>query len=214
MPVDRGIIEQQLQALGEGAAWWERRELRDLPLALNTEEQILAIAVGELGRPRLLRRSWLFLVTDRRLLCLQSRGRMQRKQLEVAGNHITRAALGVGPFSGKLMIVAGVNRYKLLMKRADAYKLLHALSRIVPARETPLDGMSTGRMIGRVFQHVLDLPAVALAPGIPAPPPAPAFDGRAYDQRLQALESQVQQLQEQVDFLERLLEQRSIDLPR
>src|SRR5262245_341222 len=40
MPLDRGTIEEQLHALGESPRWWNRRELRDLPGALNVDEVI------------------------------------------------------------------------------------------------------------------------------------------------------------------------------
>ena len=63
MPLDRGTIEQQLQALGEGARWWDVRELRDLPAVLNADEQILGIARGGIARAGRVRRRWLIVAT-------------------------------------------------------------------------------------------------------------------------------------------------------
>jgi hypothetical protein len=75
MPLDRGIIDQQLRALGESGSWWEQREMRDLPSILQADVRIVAIARGKLGRPRWVRRSWLFVTSDRRLICLRSGSR-------------------------------------------------------------------------------------------------------------------------------------------
>jgi hypothetical protein len=52
MGMDRGRIDQQLEALGEGSRWWDVRELRDLPAVLDADEEILAIARGKLARVR------------------------------------------------------------------------------------------------------------------------------------------------------------------
>ncbi|MGH7446291.1 MAG: PH domain-containing protein, partial [Longimicrobiales bacterium] len=107
MPIDRGIIDQQLQALGESSHWWDHRELRDLPAVLDAGEQILALARGKIARVRWLRRSWLIVVTDRRLLCQRSAGRTGWRQLEVSALQFTRVAIRVGVFHGRVLLTAG-----------------------------------------------------------------------------------------------------------
>jgi hypothetical protein len=207
MPTDRGSIEEQLHALGESSRW-DQRELRDLPAVLHADERLLAISRGKVARPRLLRRPWLIVVTDMRLLCVRSANGAGWRQFEVDARHIGRVALRVGPFRGRVLVVAGGRKYRLLVPRDDAYRLSAALSSLsVPAREK-VSGFAPARMARRMVDHVLALPAAAFSPDVPAPAPVgPADDGVA-EQRLQLLEEQVQQLQQQVDFLEDLLRQR------
>ncbi|HET9985713.1 MAG TPA: PH domain-containing protein [Longimicrobiales bacterium] len=207
MSVGRGLIDEQLQQLGESMRWRDQRELRDLPAVLHADERLLAVARGKLARTRL-SRSWLIVVTNTRLLCLRTTGRATWAQLEVPASQIARVGLRVGPFRGRVLVVAGGYRYRLLVPRADAYKLASALSSIVPVKEAG-PGLAPTRMVTRIVDHMLSLPAVALDPTArPAPaPPAPP-DRSANDARLQLLEEQVQQLQQQVDFLEQLLRQR------
>ena len=206
MPLDRGTIEQQLHALGESPRWWDRRELRDLPGAMNAGETIKAIAVGKLFRPRLLRRAWLIVVTDARLLCICSGTRMSRRQIELLAGEITRVWSGMGPFRSRVVVLAGGEKYRLLVRRADAFKLLGAISNLVQARPEPLQGAWPTAVAGRVVRHILALPTVALQPEQQKPDPPPA--SRVDDERLTMLEDQVQRLQQQVDFLENLLRRR------
>lgn len=208
MPLDRGIIDQQLHALHESSVWWEQRELRDLPAVLHPGERILAIARGKIARVRWLRRSWLIVVTDERLICMRSR-RDSWSQLEVAADQITRIALRVGPFRGRVLVGTGGHTYRLLVPRPASYKLLTALSTLGPRPGDAFAGFAPTRMVRRVMDHVLALPAAAFTPYGPPPPPAlPAPDTSALDDRFEALESEVQALRDQVEFLEQLLSER------
>jgi len=206
MPIDRGRIDQQLEALGESSRWWDRRELRDLPAVMDPDEQILAISHGKLGRGRWLRRSWLIVVTGRRLLCIHSSGRTSWRQLEISANQIVRVSLRVGLLRGRVLVTAAARTYRLLVPRADAYKLVTALSSLgTPGPEAFL-GYTPARMVRRVVDHVLALPAAALNPENTRPAPAPV--NHAAEQRIQSLEEEVQELRQQVEFLEQLLRQR------
>lgn len=211
MPLDRGIIDQQLQELGEGNRWWEQREMRDLPSVLDADERILAISRGRIARVRFLRRTWLIVVTDRRLLCIRSSTSGGWRQVVVAANQIRRVALRIGPMHGRVRVGAGDRNLRLLVPRSDAYKLATALTGVGsitrPAPSTPRPVL----MVRRVFDHVLALPAAALNPEdvrsgtkvktvAPVPPDA--------EQRLEWLEAQVAELQQQIDFLEKLLHER------
>lgn len=213
MPLDRGLVDQQLEALGEGSRWWNHRELRDLPAVLHTDEQILAIARGKLARLRWLRRSWLMVVTERRLLCLRSGSGSGWRQVEVSAARITRVALRVGPFRGRVIVADGGHGYRLLVPRADAYRVHAALAKIAPG-EAAATRFAPGRVVRRVFDHVLALPAAALDPQLPAAASVPAPDTSHLEQRVQLLETEVQELREQVDFLEQLLRERQqVSLP-
>jgi hypothetical protein len=210
MPIDRGLVDQQLQALGEGSRWWNQRELRDLPTVLHADERILAISRGKLARVRWFRSTWLIVVTNTRLLALRSIGGRGWRQAEVNAGQIVRLALRVGPFRGRVLVVAGGFTYRLLVPRADAYKLMDALSSTVGPPPETFSPFGPARMFRRVIDHVLALPAVALNPGAPPEPPPPAPDNSALEQRVQFLEEQVELLQQQVDFLEQLLRQRQV----
>lgn len=207
MPIDRGIIDQQLQALGESSRWWDQRELRDLPAVLDSDERILAITRGKIARLRWLRRSWLIVVTDRRLLCIRSGPRTSWRQLEVSADQITRVALRVGLFRGRVLVVAGGHTYRLLVPRFDAYRLVTALSGLGTSGSEAVVGFAPTRMVRRVMDHVLALPAAAFNPETPRVLPVPAIHSEM-EQRLSSMEEEVQELRRQIDFLEQLLRQR------
>lgn len=207
MPIDRGILEQQLQSLGESSRWWGRRELRDLPAVLDAEERVLAISYGKIARVRVLRRSWLIVVTGRRLLCLRSSGASWR-QLEIHADQLTRLALRVGLFRGRVLVEAADRTYRLLVQRDDAYKLLSALASLGPA-DQGIARFAPTRMVQRVMDHVLALPAAAFQPAATRTVGVGrTVDPNAMDQRIQSLEDEVQELRKQVDFLEQLLRER------
>jgi len=206
MPLDRGIIDQQLQALGEGTRWWNQRELRDLPTVLNNDEEILAIARGKIARLRWLRRAWLVVVTDQRVVLLRSGGRSWQ-QFDVRGDHITRVSLRVGPFRGRVLFATAAQTYRVLVPRPDAYKLAGALSTFASAHAA-LPSFAPTRVIRRVVDHVFALPAAALDPGTQKTALPPAARDPGVQQRLDALEEEVNRLRQQVDFLEQLLHER------
>jgi hypothetical protein len=208
MPIDRGALDQQLQSLDEGSKWWDQRELRDLPSVLQPDEQILAVSRGKVARVRILRRSWLIVVTNRRLLCMRSSGEPAWRQLEVPATQIARVSLRVGLFRGRVVVGAGTRTYRLLVPRNDAYKLLSALSMLAAPRNTGVTGFGPVLMVRRVMDHVLALPAAALSPGEQITPARPAPDHSELEQRIQTLEDDVSELRRQVAFLEQLLADR------
>jgi hypothetical protein len=206
MAMDRGVVDQQLETLGAGSRWWDERELRDLPLILADDEEILAIARGKLARVRVMRRSWLLVVTQRRLLCVRSERGSGWRQLEVGASGITRVSLRVGPFRGRVVVTAGERTLRLLVPRADAYRLHAALFSLCNPGRLPERGFRPTRMVHRMIDHVLALPAAALAPEPPRRAVAmDPFDPSTHEVRLDTLEAEVQELRRQVDFLEQLL---------
>ena len=206
MPIDRGTIDQQLRALGETSRW-DERELRDLPAVLHADETIIAISRGKLARVRWMRRSWLIVVTNERLVCMRSSGRSWR-QLEVSASQIVRVALRIGVFRGRVIVLTTGSTYRLLVPRSDAYKLLAALSSLAQSGEQAISGFGPTRIARRVIDHVLAMPAAALDPHPVGPPAQKMLPDPARERRLDMLEDQVQQLQQQVDFLEQLLRER------
>lgn len=205
MAIDRGIIDQQLQALGEDSSWWEQRELRDLPIVLHDGEQILALARGRLARRDVMRRRWLIVVTDQRLLSLRSSGGVGWRQVEVKAGNIGRTVLRIGPVRARISIFTTGRTHRLWVPRPDGYKLMRALSTVgSPARDVRT-GFRPTLMVRRVIDHVLELPAAALRPEETQPALPPPSD---VDDRMQALEHEVDELRQQVRFLEQLLQER------
>lgn len=207
MPIDRGVIDQQLLALRESSQWWDVREFRDLPAVLHSDERIIALSRGKIARVRWLRRTWLIVVTDRRIVCMRSAGRTGWRQLEVPAGQIERAALRVGLFRGRVLVVAGGQTFRLLVPRTDAYKLMSALSTLGSHAKDTFTGFGPTQLVRRVMDHVLALPGAAMDPGGPRqiqPPPVP----NVAEHRVQTLEEEVQELRQQVDFLEQLLRER------
>lgn len=213
MAIDRGTLDQQLQDLGDGTKWWDRRELRDLPQVLEAGEQILAIARGKIARVRIVHRPWLIVVTDRRLICLRSAGEVSWRQLMVPASQISRVSLRIGPFRGRVVVGAGDRTYRLLVPRNDAYRLLSALSSLATPANPGVSGFGPVLLVRRVMDHVLALPAAAFDPGRPghavslSRTQAPVLS-EAVDQRIQSLEDDVAELRQQVAFLEKLLADR------
>ncbi len=206
MPVDRGAVDQQLQDIGEGSHWWDVRELRHLPAVLQEEERILAIGRARIARMRWMRRAWLVVVTDRRLLFLRSGARSSWRQLEVPVREITRVTLRIGPFRGRVRVLAAAEKYRLLLQRHDASKVASALALVDAPANQVASAFGPVRMLRQVVDHMMALPAVALDTARALPPAQPEMDESR--RRIEALEEQVQQLQRQVDFLEELLRRR------
>jgi hypothetical protein len=203
MPIDRGAIDQQLEALGESSRWWEEREFRDLPAVLRADEHLLALARGKIARLRWMRRPWLIVVTDQRLLCLRSTRRAGWQQLEIAAGQMVRVALRIGPFRGRVIVVGGGRTCRLLVARPDGYKLSSVLSALCAPGKAASTRLRPTLMVRRVIDHVLALPAAALGPDAPATPKAPP--PVADTERVQSLEDEVEELRRQVRFLEDLL---------
>jgi hypothetical protein len=129
--------------------------------------------------------------------------------MEVATDRIKRVALRVGPLNGRLLVATSGPKYRLLLPRSGAYKLEAVLSRLVRP-DAAISGFAPARMMHRVVDHVLALPAVALAP-LPTHSEPPADRGvQALVERVETLEETVQELQQQIAFLEQLLRKRQL----
>ncbi|MGD8279093.1 MAG: PH domain-containing protein, partial [Gemmatimonadota bacterium] len=185
MPLDRGIIDQQLEALGESTRWWEEREFRDLPAVLRADENLLALSRGKVARVRVTHRTWLIVVTDQRLLCLRSMRRAGWRQLEIGAGKILRVALRIGPFRGRVIVSSAGRTCRLLVARADGYRLSSVLSTLCAPAKPVSSRLRPTLMVRRVIDHVLALPAAALGPDAPPPKPKEAgADAEAATERV------------------------------
>jgi hypothetical protein len=206
MAMDRGILDQQLQALGEGPNWWVQREMRDLPAVLRADEEIHAIARGRLGRLRGPRPSWLMIVTNQRLLCLRSSYTTWR-QFEIGAHQINSVTLRIRLFGGRLLIVTSDRTFRFQIHKADGQKLVNALARVASCGQDTLSGPT--HMVRRIVNHMLALPSAALNTySEPRKTRVNAPVAVEADARVHAMEERIQELQQQVEFLEQLLRQR------
>jgi hypothetical protein len=210
MPIDHAAIEEQLVALGEPSTWWEQRELRDLPVAMHADEAIRAIALAKLHRVAWFRRPWLIVVTNARLICLQTRRGMGRRQIDLQAREISDVAIRTRVLRATVIVRAFDATYRLRVRRGDAVKLVGALSQLQSPRERGLPaGNTPGLMVGRVIKHMLALPDAAVA-SVPSATPKPLPPSPAQsDDRMDRLEEQMHRLQQQMDFIEELLQKRS-----
>lgn len=218
MPVDRGSIDAQLRDIGEGERWWEHREFRDLPHILHAEERILGLTRGKLlgrRRPRVKPSGrWVIVATDQRLICLKQE-RFARKQVEIAASQIVAVNHRSGLRAYQITIDTPQRRYRIRIPKPDAFRFAGALGPLIPepaARRLQqlepwawIPGMSTAA----------SLPGVAgLLSRVTMLSP-PDYATREHVERLEAtvdrLLQDLERLQQQVGFLESLLEKRAAE---
>jgi hypothetical protein len=217
MPIDRGAIDTQLGEIGEGERWWEQREFRDLPYILHPDESILGLVNGKLvgrRRPRTgMGSRWLLVVTNQRFIGL-NQGRFARKQVEIPVGQITRLQQRSGFRTHQITIESAGRRYRIRIAKGEAYRFASALIPLVPEREVnrlhpdlePLSWIPGIRTVAA-------LPAVSgiLSKVSSLSPPDP-YGGERLERvvRLEAtverLQDDLERLQQQVNFLENLLE--------
>lgn len=216
MPVDRGAIDAQLREIGEGERWWEQREFRDLPHILHADERIGGIVNGKLlgrRRPRIRPSGlWLILVTDQRLLCLKQE-RFARKQVEIAAGQIRAIRQSSGIRTHQITVETPRRRYRIRIPNDDAFRFAGALGPlvqelVVPGRqqEEPwawIPGMSTVAAMTGVSAVFSKVPMLA------APEYATRDQLRALTATIQNLQHDVERLQQEVSFLEALLQKRA-----
>ena len=217
MGLDRGEIDAQLREIGEGDRWWEQREFRDLPHILHSDERILGLVTGSVPgrrRPRLrFGGPWLIVVTSQRLLCLRQE-RFARRQLEVQAGEIRRLHQNSRMRGHQITIETTERRLRIRIPKSDAFRFSAALAVLFPAPAAqPIDP---------------DLEPLAWLPGISTVAALPGFSGivsrvamlsppdfasREHVLRVEAsvdtLQREVERLQQQVAFLEDLLQTRA-----
>jgi hypothetical protein len=225
MPMDRGQIESQLREIGEGDAWWEVREFRDLPHVLQSGERIRCLLQGTLHgarRPRLRRQKpWLLVVTTERLVCLRQ-DRLGRQHLDLVPGAVTRVDLGSRFRRYQVTLHTARGSYRLRIARADTARFLTALAPLLPEllgpRLNPEVGMLPGPELG-VLAAIPGMTTVARLPGFsgvisrvallsPPEPPTGAGELARLGAAVEALQEEVERLREQVGFLEELLARR------
>lgn len=201
MPLDRGALDAQLREIGAGERWWEHSEFRELPHLLGAEERIAALVSGILlgrRRPRLLpRASWLFVATDQRLILLR-RMRFGRKQIDIVPGQIARIQQRSRSRAFHVTIDTPVRQYRIRIAPSDAFRFASALARLAPDAQVP-DAAPALQAAPRLG---------GLLGGGSAPEPAPRETVQRLERALDDLRGDVERLQQQVAFLEDLLEKR------
>jgi hypothetical protein len=217
MPIDRGAIDAQLREIGEGERWWDQREFRDLPYVMSRDEQIRGISNGRLLGPRRPRikpsGTWLFVVTNERLLCLQQL-RFARKQVDVLAGQVTHIRQGNGIRSYQIVIETGQRKFRLRIPKPDAFRFVAALAPLMPsaAVRQPYADLEPISWIPGI-STVAEWPGVAAIVSRVSMLSPPDYATRDQVARLEAvvegLQGEVERLQQHVTFLEDLLQQRT-----
>jgi hypothetical protein len=217
MPVDRSAIDAQLREIGEGERWWEQREFRELPYILHPDERIKGICNGKLlgaRRPRLFPSApWLILVTTERLICLRQE-RFGRKQIEIPTGQITGIRQQGRFRSHQITIQTPQRRYRLRIAQDDAFRFVGALASLMPsAPPPPLD--SHAGALGWIpgMNTVATLPGfsgiISRVAMLSPPDYATRSQVATLEVALAGLQEEVDRLQQQVQFLENLMQRRA-----
>ena len=216
MPVDRSAIDAQLREIGEGDRWWEQREFRALPHVLHADERIVGIVNGKLlgaRRPRIGRTGrWLFVATNQRLICLKQE-RFARKQVEFAAGQISRIQHSSRLRAYQITIETAQGRYRIRIEKDDAFRFAGSIAPLIPNQPAqPVDDTLEPRPRLPGMTVVASLPGVG---GIMARLSAPEYATRDQVVRLEhtveRLLLDIERLQQQVAFLEELLQRRAVE---
>ncbi|HEX7120300.1 MAG TPA: hypothetical protein VF212_16020 [Longimicrobiales bacterium] len=224
MPIDRSAIDRQLRDIGENERWWEHREFRDLPHVLTPDERILGLVRGRLLGPRRLKvipsrpplvptRSWLFVATSQRLICLR-RERFGRKQSDLRPGQVTRVRHGNRIRTCLITLDTAQGRYRIRIPKRDALRFLGALAPLVPHPVAPPPGAGLPTPASPALAAVAAIPGLAgLVSKVTMLTTPPEYASRDDIARLETtverLETELARLQQQVDFLEDLLRKRA-----
>jgi len=200
MSIDRGAIDEQLRSIGEGERWWEQREFRDLPHILHSEERIRGLVNGKVlgGRLHRLLPSplWLIVVTDARLICLKQQ-RFGRKEIDVPREHIVGMNHRSGLLAAQITLQTAQRRYRIRIPKAEAFRFAGALSALLPR---PIPASAAGGFGGGLL---------SAGGGFPSPDLVTRADLEDVESSVDRLEAEVERLRQQVDFLEKLMQQRA-----
>jgi hypothetical protein len=219
MSVDRGQIDQQLRALREGEHWWELREFRELPHLLFDGERIQGLirgkVLGRLPQPRPMRK-WLIAVTNQRILFLKSSIPSGFRHLEISPAGVTRVYHSNRLRSYQVTIVTTVQKYRIKIPKADAFRFVQALASVIPSESVHRLSPSL-----EALSWVPGITTVAALPGVErmlskatvlaAPQPATRNEMQRLEETVEQLQKDVDRLMEQVAFLENLLQKRAED---
>ena len=217
MAVDRGVIDQQLRALREGEHWWESREFRELPHLMYDGERIVGLirgkVLGRLPQPRP-KRSWLIVVTDQRVIFLKAGIIGGLRQMHVSPAGVTRVYHSNRLRSYQVTIVTTVEKYRIRIPKADAFRFVQALAAVIPSESVHRLSPSL-----EALSWVPGITTVAALPGVErmlskatvlaAPQPVSRTEMQRLEETVEQLQKDVDRLTEQVAFLENLLQKRA-----
>lgn len=217
MPIDRGAIDAQLKEIGEGERWWELREFRELPYVLNDEERIAGLVSGKLlasRRPRVMPSSpWLLIATNQRLICLKQE-RFGRKQVELRQGQITGIQHRSGVRGYQITLETVHRRYRIRIPKSAAFRFIGALQPLMPnPAQLPAGADPMAALFQPAPTGLAAIPGlsrfVSRAPALPAPEYATRAELERVYATVEHLTNEVERLQQQVEFLEKLLHERA-----
>lgn len=144
MPVDRKIVQQQLDALGDFYKFFTSKEIRYLPEILAENETIHGLTSGMYEG-----KTWIIVITDMRMLFLDKGMLYGLRQIDMPLSQISSISHKSGLFFGELQVstASGAKCIGSIAKR-DILKLCSIISGLIhgsrkkaaaPTPSAPLD---------------------------------------------------------------------------
>lgn len=138
MPVEKRVVEQQLEALGDFQRLFTAKEIRFLPQVLIDGETIYGLTSGFYEG-----KSWIVVVTDMRIVFLDKGMFYGLKQIDMPLSHISSVSHKTGFFLGEITVAtAGGARTIAKIKKREVLKistlistLAYKLDRLAALRE-------------------------------------------------------------------------------
>ena len=127
MPVDKSVVDAQLEKLGEFDQWFTKKEIRYLPEVLDEDEEIKAITSGvHEGH------TWLIVVTTRRILFLNKKLLYGLEQMEIPLAQITSVSFKTGLMFGEIEVDSAGSKKKIeTISKKDVSKVAATISDLV-----------------------------------------------------------------------------------
>ena len=124
MPVDKEVVDKQIQALGDFDQWFTKKERKYLHEVMRPGETIYAMTSGILDG-----NTWLVTVTDKRVLFLDKGMIYGLKQMELPLSHISAVSHKTGLIFGKIEIsTAGGTKTIGTIQKRDVPKVAQIIS--------------------------------------------------------------------------------------
>lgn len=127
MPVDRKIVQQQLEALGDFYQFFTSKEIRFLPQILAENETIHGLTSGLYEG-----KTWIIVITDMRLLFLDKGMLYGLRQIDMPLSQISSISHKSGLFFGELQVstASGAKCIGSIAKK-DVLKLCSIISGLI-----------------------------------------------------------------------------------
>ena len=108
MPVEKSVVDSQLEGLKDYSQWFTKKEINHLPAVLDEGEVIRGFTSGFYDG-----NTWLIVVTNRRLLFLDKGMIYGMKQMEMPLKHISAISHKTGLMFGEISVQTSGGTHKI-----------------------------------------------------------------------------------------------------